>query len=489
MSEHGLPADVSRRQMLIRSAAIAAMAAPAAGLTAGCAAGSGSAPKNNTSSSGGGSTSGGAADPKNPFGVKASDPLDVYVFKGGYGDAYAKAFEDMYKKNFSGADITHTGAQDVTGDLQPRFNAGNPPDVIDDSGAKQIKLDVLYKGGQVTNLDRLLDAPSIDDPSKKVRDTLLPGTIEMGLFDKSMYYLNYAFTVWGLWYSSTLFQKNGWTVPKTWDDFMTLCATIKSTGIAPFCHQGKYPYYMMVPLMDMVAKNGGPEVQTAIDNLEPNAWKSDAVKNSVEALYMLVDKGYMLPGTDGLTHIQSQTQWNQGKAAVIPCGSWLENEQLTATPPDFGMAVFAMPSLSGDKMPQTAIRAGAGEPFCVPAKAKNQAGGLEFLRIMCSKAGGASFAQTANSLSVVKDAITPDIAAKLKPGTKSSNDLYAAANGQIITWYYLNWYSAFATDLENAMSQLMANKIKPAEFITRAQAAADKCAADSSIQKFKRPTS
>ncbi|GAA1973839.1 N-acetylglucosamine/diacetylchitobiose ABC transporter substrate-binding protein [Catenulispora subtropica] len=492
MSEHGLPADVSRRQMLLRSAAIAAIAAPGTALAAGCAAGSGSAPKSTTgSSSGGGSTSSGgssSADPKNPFGVKDSDPLDVYVFKGGYGDDYAKAFEEQYKKAHPGANVTHKGAQDVTGDLQPRFNAGSPPDVIDDSGAKQIKLDVLNKNGQLTNLDKLLDAPSIDDPSKKVRDTLLPGTVEIGLLGSSMFSLNYAFTVWGLWYSSTLFQKNGWQIPKTWDDFMTLCATIKGTGMAPFCHQGKYPYYMMVPLMDMVAKNGGPDAMTAIDNLEPNAWKSDAVKNSVDALYMLVDKGYMLPGTEGLTHIQSQTQWNQGKAAVIPCGSWLENEQLAATPADFGMAVFAMPSLSGDKMPGTAIRAGAGEPFIVPAKAKNQAGGLEFLRIMCSKAGGASFAQNANSLSVVKDAITPDIAAKLKPGTKSSNDLYSAANGQIITWYYLNWYSQFESDLEDAMSQLMANKIKPDEFITRAQKAADKCAADSSVQKFKRPT-
>lgn len=488
MSDHGSPADVSRRQLLIRSAAVAALAGPGSALAAGCAAGSGSAPKGKASGSS--SSSGGAAskDPKNPFGVKASDPLDVYVFKGGYGDDYAKAFEALYTKKYPSAKVTHTGAQDVTGDLQPRFNAGSPPDVIDDSGAKQLKLDVLNRAGQLTNLDQLLDAPSVDDPAKKVRDTLLPGTVEIGRLGSSMYSLSYAFTVWGLWYSSTLFQKNGWQIPKTWDEFMTLCATIKATGMAPFCHQGKYPYYMMVPLMDMVAKNGGLEVQTAIDNLEPNAWKSDAVKNSVEAIYMLVDKGYMLPGTEGLTHIQSQTQWNQGKAAIIPCGSWLENEQLTATPPDFGMAVFAMPALTGDKMPQTAIRAGAGEPFIVPAKAKNPAGGLEFLRIMCSKAGGASFAQKANSLSVVKDAITPEIAASLKPGTKSSNDLYTAANGQTITWYYLNEYSQMKDDLENAMSQLMANKIKPDEFITRAQKAADTCAADSSIQKFKRPT-
>ena len=75
-----------------------------------------------------------------------------------------------------------------------------------------------------------------------------------------MFSLNYAYTVFGLWYSTTLFKKNGWQVPKTWDDFMTLCAHIKAAGMAPFAHQGKYPYYMMVPLMDMVAKNGGPEV-------------------------------------------------------------------------------------------------------------------------------------------------------------------------------------------------------------------------------------
>ncbi|MFD0633583.1 N-acetylglucosamine/diacetylchitobiose ABC transporter substrate-binding protein [Catenulispora yoronensis] len=347
---------------------------------------------------------------------------------------------------------------------------------------------MLYKNGQLANLDKLLNAPSIDDPTKKVRDILLPGTAEIGLIGSNMFSLNYALTIWGLWYSSTLFQKNNWQVPKTWDDFMTLCAAIKSTGIAPFCHQGKYPYYMMVPLMDLVAKNGGPDVMTAIDNLEPNAWKSDAVKNSVDAIYMLVDKGYMLPGTENLTHIESQAQWNQGKAAIIPCGSWLEAEQLATTPADFGMAVFPMPSLSGDKLPQTAVRSEASEPFIVPAKAKNQAGGLEFLRLMCSKAGAASFAQKTNTLPVVKDAITPDLAARLKPGLKSSHDQYQAANGHVFNWYHSYWYSQMQSDLDLAMGQLMSSTIKPDEFIRLAQQAADKCASDSSIQKFRRPT-
>ena len=114
MSEHGLPSDVSRRQLLVRSAAIAAMVGPGSALAAGCAAGSGSNKSTNSSS-----TATNSSDPKNPFGVKASDPLEVYIFKGGYGDDYAKAFEAMYSKDFTGAQVTHHSGQDLTGDLQP----------------------------------------------------------------------------------------------------------------------------------------------------------------------------------------------------------------------------------------------------------------------------------------------------------------------------------------------------------------------------------
>ncbi len=32
-----------------------------------------------------------------------------------------------------GITSTHTGTQEITGKLQPRFNAGNPPDIVDDS--------------------------------------------------------------------------------------------------------------------------------------------------------------------------------------------------------------------------------------------------------------------------------------------------------------------------------------------------------------------
>ncbi len=473
---HGTTTGTSRRQVLVRSATVAAMAAPVTGLLSACAGGTGSA----------GAAPTGPKSADNPFGVEPTAPLDVYFFEGGLGSSFAKAFEAMYQKKYPSAKISSSGGQDVTGDLQPRFNAGSPPDFIFDDGAQKLELNVLYTNGQLTNLDALLNAPSIDDPSQTVRETLVPGTVQAGLIGTSMYSLNYALTVYGVWYSKTLFAKHGWSVPQTWDEFMALCQSIKAAGISPWAHQGKYPFYMMVPLMDMVAKAGGEDIMKKIDNLKPNAWHEEAVVQSVEAISSLVSKGYMLPGTEGLTNIQAETAWTEGKAAFVPCGSWLEQEMDGITPAGFDMAVMPMPKVAGDVMPATAVRAVAAEAFIVPAKGENPAGGLELMRIMCSKAGGAAFALDAKSLPVVRGAITPEVAAAMTPGTKSASDLIAAAGDDVISWNYANWYPQMETALENAMGDLMAGRIKPADFITQAQAAADQTASDSSIQKYTR---
>ncbi|WP_327069193.1 N-acetylglucosamine/diacetylchitobiose ABC transporter substrate-binding protein [Kitasatospora sp. NBC_01250] len=461
----GSATEYNRRDIFKRAAAVTVMAVAGGPLLAACAAGGGS-----SSGSGGGATATGSAT--NPFGVKSSDPLDVVIFNGGYGDDYAKAIEGIYKATYTGANITHLATQEISGKLQPRFNAGNPPDVIDDSGAQQMKIDVLEKASQLTDLTVLLDAPYRDDTSKKVRDVLLPGTIEQGTIDGKMYSLNYVYTVYGLWYSNKLFQEKGWTPPKTWDDFITLCGTIKAAGISPFCHQGKYPYYANYLILDLIAKQGGLDLVKRIDALDPTAWDDPAALAGVSAFFEIMQKDYLLPGTNGMTHTESQTAWCQGKAAFIPCGSWLENEMIKITPADFDMAFLPVPSQNGDKLPQVAVRAGAGEPFIVPSKAKNQAGGLEFLRIMLTKEASGKFAAAANSLTVLKDGIGPDVV--LKPGTKSSATAVTAAGANTFNFTYPDLQTAFDLALQNATNELVNSRMTPQQWIAAAKAATSK---------------
>jgi N-acetylglucosamine transport system substrate-binding protein len=455
-----MSSDVNRRDLIKRAAAVGLLAAPATGLLSACASSGGS---------GDNSSATGKKTATNPFGVADTANLDVLIFKGGFGDDYARRFEKLYAKEYPKAKVSHTGSQNITGLLQPRLNAGNPQDVVDDSGAAQIKLNILEKADQLADLTPLLDAPSIDDPSKKVRDILMPGTVELGTIGGKFVSLQYVYTVYGLWYSSKLFKQHGWTAPKTWTDFLSLGGEIKKAGIAPFAHQGKYPYYINVAIMDLAIKNGGLDFMKRVDDLDDSVWDEDAPKNAIEAVYEIVTKNYLLPGTNGMTHIESQTAWNQYKAAFIPCGAWLENEQLKATPSDFGMTFMPMPSLAGDKLPVEAVRGGANEPFIVPKKAKNVAGGMEFLRIMLSKAGATAFAQAANSLTVVKDGVGPDVT--LRPGTKSTVAALKAAGSNVFNPTYLQNASSLDIDMGNASGELMAGRIKPAEWLTRVKAA------------------
>ncbi|MEE1926781.1 N-acetylglucosamine/diacetylchitobiose ABC transporter substrate-binding protein [Streptomyces sp. TRM 70351] len=470
------PTDVNRRDLLRRAAALGLITVPGMTALSACASGG----------TGGGDTiAKGEVSEDNPFGVTPGSPLDVVIFKGGFGDAYARQWEKLYAQRWD-AEISHLGTQEITGKLQPRFNAGNPPDVVDNSGAQSIKLDVLHGQGQLTDLTQLLDAPSADDPDKKVRDILIPGTAEKGFFGGKMHALNYVYTVWGLWYSEKLFQDRGWSPPQTWSDFIALMEDARDAGIGGLAHQGKHPYYMNVVIMDLIAKTGGLDAMRAIDNLDPKAFTgSEAARRSVEAVYEIVDKGLLMPGTNGLDHVESQTRWSQGDAVFIPSGSWLENEQLKATPEDFGMAFLPVPVLPDSSLPFHALRAGAGEPFIVPAEARNQPGGLEFLRQMLSKEWSTAFAKEVSSLSIVQSAV--DTSVPLRPGiTSAIAAVDACPPEERFDYLYTEWYSEMDTAIRNATSELMAGRMRPDAWLTAAQRAVDKAAKDPASKKNKR---
>ncbi|HEY4419938.1 MAG TPA: N-acetylglucosamine/diacetylchitobiose ABC transporter substrate-binding protein, partial [Pseudonocardia sp.] len=376
---------LDRRQFLRRLAAAGLLAVPGAGLLSACATG------------GGGTTTAaqGQVSATNPLGVAADAPLDVVIFKGGYGDDYALAHQAMYKEQYPQAQVKHSASTQIAQEMQPRFVAGNPPDVLDDSGAQKIEYAVLVNDNQLTDLGPLLDAPSVDDPNVKVRDTLLPGVIEQGTFGDKFVILNYVYETYAIWYSKPLFEKNGWQVPTTWDEMMALSETIKAAGIAPFTYGGVNAGDYVIDLnLGAAIKQGGLDVVKNIDNLQPGAWTQDTVLAATQRLEEMVRKGYFMAGSEGLKHTEAQTAWVQGKAAFYVSGSWLENEMKGIAPPDFAMAMAPVPVLdSSSAMPVTALRTQPAEAFVVPARAKNVNGGMEYLRIMLSKQGGSKFAE------------------------------------------------------------------------------------------------
>ena len=465
------PNKYSRRVFLQR-AGLAAMAVAGPSVLAACASGGG----------GEDTISGGGADKSsdNPFGVDAAAALSVVIFDGGYGDDYAKFHEELYKDKFSKAAIKHKAITDIRQQMQPLFNAGNPPDVLDNAGAEAMPISTLADTGQVTDLTELFEADAIGMEGTKVRDTLNSVAIESAEYAGKPMVLNYALQVYGLWYDRALFDDKGWEPAETWDDFLALCEEIDGAGMAPMAHQGKYPYYIQQVLMDLAVKHGGPEVVYAIDSLEPGAWENESIVLAAEALLELKTKGYMLEGTEGLDHIQSQTRWNEHKAAFIPCGSWLENEQKSVAPEGFETTVAPTPLLDGATLPFDCTRVEAAEAFIVPSKAANQAGGLEYLRIMLSKKGAAEFTKLTAAPTVVEGAAE---GLDLTPGAASSIALIDSGGEDNWNYYYGIWYSPMDPKIQSAVAELAAGRISAEEFSSQCQKIADETASDPATQK------
>ncbi|MFI9585825.1 N-acetylglucosamine/diacetylchitobiose ABC transporter substrate-binding protein [Streptomyces sp. NPDC052236] len=469
---------LGRRNLIKRSAALGLITVPTMSFLSACATGGGGDDEKETKAPAGEKSA------KNPLGVKKGAPMEAFIFKGGLGDQYAKDAEADYNATY-GVTVKHTGTQQVGPKLTPRFAGGNPPDVIDNSGADHLDMNKLSTQGQLQDLNALLDAPSMDDAAKKIRDTIHPSTVEKGMHGDKFDVLYYAFTIYGTWYSQKLMESKGWAYPKTLDEMVTLCGTIKKAGIAPWTYPGKYPYYVHFNLFAQIAKIGGMEKWIEIDNLEPNAWTSnDAVREVVEHYEELAAKGYFLEGSQGLTHIQSQTSWTKGKAVFIPNGSWVENEAAPTTPADFGMAVGALMAGTGDKLPQGTLRAEPSEPYIVSAKGKNPAGGMELLRIMLSKKHAQNFATKVKSLTCVLDATA---GMTLSPGLASASKVFKEAGDNLISLQLQEWYPALTDEkLGGLTGQLLTGELKAADWIKKAQAEADKVAKDDAVTKFKR---
>ncbi|MEJ1197465.1 MULTISPECIES: N-acetylglucosamine/diacetylchitobiose ABC transporter substrate-binding protein [unclassified Streptomyces] len=468
---------VGRRDLIKRSAALGLISVPTMSFLSACASGGGDDQEK---------AEAGKKSAENPLAVNDSAQMEFVLFDGGFGKEYAEDAVKLYEKAFPKATVKFSATQKIQSTLQPRFNGGNPPDLVDNSGAEQMDMGVLVGKKQLADLTPLLDAPSYDDPNKKVRDTLRPGIVEMGQFDGDpVWILYYAYTVYGNWYSQKALDSLDAEYPKTWDEMLAVCAKAKKKGMAGWTYAGKYPYYIPFSMSPMIAKVGGVEVLNAIDNLEPNAWKHPAVKTVFEAWYELYKKGYILKGTPGLDHIQSQTAWAKGDALFIPNGSWVENESAKVIPADFGLAVSAPPGIDdSDKMPFGTMWASGGEPFIVPAKAANGAGGMEQLRIMLSEASSKNFTSKVKSLSAYNGG-TDGI--ELTPGLKSGVAALELAGDNVVNPRMQDWYVQLQKEKigVSCLGEMMAGRLTPAETIKKIQGYADDAAKDSSIKHYK----
>jgi N-acetylglucosamine transport system substrate-binding protein len=366
----------------------------------------------------------------------------------------------------------------IAQELQPRFVGGNPPDLVDNSGANAIGISTIVD--QLEELTPLIEAKNLE--GTVIKDTLYQGVLTPGTFDGKFKVLNYALTVYALWYSKALFEENGWTPPKTWDEALQLGAKAKAKGKYLFVWGKEAATYYQTMAIASAIKEGGDEVRLALENLKPDCWSMKPVQDVFDGMKKIVDAGYFKPGGSGTVFTAAQAQWSNDEDAILyPSGSWIENEMIKQTKSGFQMTGAAEPTVtSSSKMPYEALHSTAGEPFIVPSKGKNVAGGKELLRVMLSKDAATNFAKTLLAPTIVKGTVPADGFGS--SALVSQTKLLEAAGTNIFSWNFVDYYG-MNTDQLVLWNSFLDGKADVAALTKGLQGITDKVAKDSSVKK------
>jgi N-acetylglucosamine transport system substrate-binding protein len=465
------PKPLARRQFL-RFALAAAAVAPLGGALASCAAGGGT-PSGNSSSPAG------AVSADNPFGVADGSKVDAVIFNGGYGIDYVQFAADKLQSVHPNVTVKVSPSTKIAQELQPRFVAGNPPDLIDNSGAGQIGFSTIL--AQLEDLTSVIDTNNLE--GTKIRDSLFGGVLEPGTFDGKLAAINYALTVYALWYSASLFEENGWTPPKTWDEAYALGQKAKEKGKYLFVWGKEAATYYQTLAIASAIKEGGDEVRLSLENLKPDSWSQPAVQSVFTSMKKIIDAGMFKPGGSGTQFTAAQAQWSNDQDAILyPSGSWIENEMKKQTKSGFKMTGTPEPTVtSGSKMPYEALHSEAGEPFVVPSQGKNVAGGKELLRVMLSKDAATNFAKTKLAPTIVKGTVPADGFGST--ALVSQTKMLEAAGSNIFSWQFVSYYG-MNTDQLVVWNSFLDGKLAVADLTKKLQEITDKVANDSSVKKI-----
>ena len=243
----------------------------------------------------------------------AKKPSSIVLMhdKGGNPD-YRPFYDQMgaLSKTATGVSFTQSPYPDTT-TYQAAVRAALPTDKAPD----------LFTWWSTYRMKDLVDAGLVADLSDlwNKHKELPQGLRDAMSFDGKAYALPYVVEYWGVWYNKETFAKYNLSVPTTWDEFMTVCATLKKNGVTPMVQSVSSGWTTFILFEEMVART---DPQLYVDLCEGKVKYSDpAVKAAFKVWADLIAKGYFTdPATDFFA--DAPRLFEQGKAAMIPAGSW-----------------------------------------------------------------------------------------------------------------------------------------------------------------------
>lgn len=352
-------------------------------------------------------------------------------------------------------EYTYITNSDYNNVLSTQLAAGEGPDVIADGA----------------NFPARIKAGNLKD----ITDTgLVDGFSEEGLALCKMDGKNYGIPCYGwfagVFYNKELFEQCGITeTPKTFDEFLDVCKTLKDAGIQPLSlglADGDNGLHALCGYLESnfyEVSEEGKEFDTAFANGEKTM--SGNLDESLENWMQLVDNGYITPEMVGISFEQAKDIFATGKAAMFYSGPW---EYQTFT--DAGLSFGVMPFLGPDEDDAYLI-GGPAASWGINANTKNEDGAQKVMEALASVEVQQAFVDANTGGSSYKEGVSTGL-----PEEYADVEDVLNAGKIACCWdrWGVNMPSMSMIDEMNAQIQgLVSGELTPADFLKALDSKAD----------------
>ncbi len=277
--------NVSRRGF-VRSAALGGALVGVPGLLAACG-----------SDSGGGSDSGSQTV---SFGMNEAGDTPAATRLRAMAAAFTKDSGIKVKRN----EVDHNGFQENVN----TYLQGNPDDVF--SWFAGFRMDQFATQGLIADVSDVWPIEGMNDSFKQASTAS----------DGKQYFVPREYYPWAVFYKKSVFEKNGFEVPTTFDDFTTLMKKMQAKGITPFAFGDKDGWPAMGTFDILNMRINGFDYHMSLMGGE-EAWDSTEVKTVFDTWKGLLP--YHQSDPLGRTWQEAATSMGKGESGMYLLGTFV----------------------------------------------------------------------------------------------------------------------------------------------------------------------
>ncbi len=258
-----------------------------------------------------------------------------------------------------------------------------------------------------------------------------------------------------IWYNVSLLNQYNVAVPKTWDDLLGACKTLRAAGKVPVALGLQERWELLIYYDYIVEQTAG---QGILDKAATGQGASFTDKPFVDAatyLKQLVDNKCFPDGVGSLDQNAMASQFFNGQAAMMSNGPWTIGMAQSSAPKDFKMGVFPFPTLPNNVSGTEKDVVGGIDGFAISTHSSHAKEAADFLNAF-GKANQ-SYSETTGQLPAVPG-VTPKepLLAQLATEIQNANTLVVSGDRRVP--------AALVDDYLNNVAGIGLGQITPEQF-------------------------